>query len=157
MRYIIDGYNLLFALELKPHPIEHSREALIEVLIEDLAKLHMRATIVFDSGTTHLGSFPHLHDRNGIEIAFSPHGMCADRYILELIEGTKNPKDTVVVSDDAELRASSLALHAKTMMCASFLEKMRRKNRKKHPPTKQTFHDPAYDEELQRIFEERLE
>lgn len=157
MRYLIDGYNLLFALELEPHPIEYSREALIEVLIEDLNKLHMRATILFDSGTTHLGSIPHLHDRNGIEVVFSPHGMCADRYILELIEGTKNPKDVVVVTDDAELRASSQALHAKSLMCEPFLQKMRHKNRKKHAPTKHNPHDPAYDEELRRIFEERLE
>ena len=156
MRYLIDGYNLLFALELNPHPIEQSREALIDALIADLNKLHMRASIIFDSGTTHLGSFPHLHDRNGIEVIFSPHGTCADRYILELIETVKNPKDLVVVTDDAELRASSLALHAKTMVCEDFLQKMRRKNRKKQAPAKRMPHDPAYDEELRRIFEERL-
>ncbi len=158
MHYIIDAYNLLFFLTDKINPVEKTREDLIDSLTSDLENLKIKASLVFDSGTTHQAHFPHTHERSSVEIVFSPHGICADRFILEILDQSKNTKDITVVTSDQSLQKQCKQRFAKTQSIESFLKYLNKRHRKNHTlPEKPHTQDQAYQDYLHGIFQKRLD
>ncbi|MCP5509422.1 MAG: NYN domain-containing protein [Chlamydiales bacterium] len=158
MHYLIDAYNLLFFLTKKVNPIEKSRQDLIDALTSDLEHLKIKATLVFDSGNTHQAHFPHRHTKATVDIVFSPEGICADKYILEILENTKNPHDVTVVTSDRQLSNQCKELQAKIQSVEKFLGYLKKRHHKKTAlPEKPQNSNAAYNAHLQKIFEERLD
>ena len=158
MHYIIDAYNLLFFLTDKINPIEQTRQDLIDSLTSDLENLKIKATLVFDSGTTHQTHFPHIHTQSSVEIIFSPHGICADNYILEILDQSKNTKDITVVTSDHELQKKCKYRLAKTQTIESFLSYLNKRHHKKNKPDeKPQMQSESYKDYLHDVFQKRLD
>lgn len=146
---------MLFVLKSETTSIEETRNELIEALVQDLGSAKLKASLIFDSGKTHQGHFPHRHVKRGIEIIFSPHGTSADHFIIEMIEQSKNPKDITLVTDDRELKNSAKDRLAHTMHCEDFLHILRKKNTPSY--SKEQHRNPKYDDYLRTEFEKRLD
>ncbi len=158
MHYIIDGYNLFFTLQDRVLPLSKQREKFIRFLSEELAEYRIKATLVFDSGTTHREVFPSRKTIRGIDIIFSPEGVSADHFIIEMVEKSSSSSTQVVVTSDRTLARHSTYLGAQTQTIDTFLELLSKKQKK----AKSKFHEKqesdcdAQISRLEQIFEERL-
>ncbi len=151
-RYYIDGYNLLFAMT--EEYVSHVE--LVDFLEELLAEAKMKATIIFDNHSPLATLKPSTEYRFCLRVLFSPRGLCADSYILELIQGAENPMMTTVVTSDVALGQSSRTLGATTLTNEEFLKTLFRKTRKKKE-IKRTVEGKHELERLRKIFEERYQ
>ena len=155
MHYLIDAYNLLFYITHDVQPIEQTREDLIHSLATDLTRLKLKATLVFDSGFTYQTHFPHKHSKSAIHITFSPEGMSADDYIIELLNTASH--DTTVVTSDRDLSNQCTQKGFKTLSIENFYSYLQRRHKKiTSSSAKHINHDPSYEAYLEKIFEERL-
>ncbi|HLW65860.1 MAG TPA: NYN domain-containing protein [Gemmataceae bacterium] len=110
MPFLIDGYNLLFALGFTsrhwgPHALEKSREDLLvwlEAALEDQAP---SVTIVFDGREEHRNRSASPRP-SGVEVRFTA-GQLADDAIEGLIRQTTNPRGLTVVSSDHRIQAAA--------------------------------------------------
>jgi len=100
LHYLLDGYNLLYALpEIPAGTWEIKRAAFLQKLAKEIPHGKNRVTVVFDSrqgsgDRSKLGS---------IEIAFTS-GETADDWISHYVRHAANPRILVVVTDDQGLR-----------------------------------------------------
>lgn len=155
MHYLVDAYNLLFFLaDDDVDPIRRTREELIQRLITKLETRRFTVTLVFDSGKTHTAHFP-THTKQGcIAVKFSPEGISADDYIVELLSHM-HCKSTTVVTSDRHLSLQSQSQGAKVLTVEKFLTLLNKQplqNRGLHKPE---LSNPEYDEYLRKIFEDR--
>lgn len=102
MRYIIDGYNLLFQMSFLKGTLEEKRDALLQLLSEANRKRQISLKIVFDAAEdeddliiTHKGK---------IKVVFTAWTETADDYILHLIETSRKPSSLCVVTSDGPLK-----------------------------------------------------
>lgn len=153
MRYLIDGYNLLFCLTPDVDPLRRSREEIIHELGNLINHYEIKATIVFDSHPDQALDFPSRTFFGDLEIIFSPYGQCADTYILEYLSQLQDPKIYTLVSSDRRLINHAKEIGAQSMQIPTFVQKIRKKI--KPPPEKPTHVDP-HIKELRKIFEERF-
>lgn len=110
MRYLVDGYNLLYSLgRLTPRTPRHGLEGARQSLIIRLASNHgeeaAQVTVVFDSRSAQAGCARETR-QNGIRVVFS-HGQTADDLIEDLIRAEAVPAQLTVVSDDRRLRQAA--------------------------------------------------
>lgn len=98
MRYIVDGYNLLFkeAWARSASTLEQARKQLIDELDTLASTLHLDLTIVFDAPFQN-DDLKRGHYRS-LEIVFTAKGQTADDYIVSLAD-LVGKKATVVTSD----------------------------------------------------------
>jgi predicted RNA-binding protein with PIN domain len=121
MKIIIDGYNLMYRMELTG-TLEQKREKLLEELAEFLAVNPNEMLLVFDGGrnpSNHRGKdFKH-----GIKIFYSAAGETADDYIMEMVEKrTGKAKTHLVVSSDRKITDFAKAHSMKVMTSDEFVE-----------------------------------
>ena len=120
LQYIIDGYNLLHHPQFRRNvkKTEDPRNALV-ALITSFAltgSLNNRVLVVFDGWCELAQSL-----RQGLRIrAVASGDESADAVIMRLTERTRDPKGTVVVSDDKEIRIFVKACGARAMSVADF-------------------------------------
>ena len=161
MHYLIDGYNLFFAIENKILPLEAKRDNFICALNQEIAIADLNATLIFDGNKQNSGVFPSKQELSALDVTFSPEGLSADDYILELLTSCPNPKMEIVVTSDRELSKKSTFLGAKTKTIESFLKfllKKKSKKQKAKQEEKQELKETHYNlERLVEIFEERLD
>jgi uncharacterized protein len=109
MPILIDGYNLLRAVQDQLDRSDIAEAELCMLLREYLRRNRQHATIIFD------GIGPRNKERlqgaGGLQIIFSGHGIEADAVIEELIMENTAPKRLTVVSTDR--RISTAAKHRK--------------------------------------------
>ena len=158
MRYIVDGYNFLFRLQTDVFPLEETRNSFIQHLTEVLSQIDMRATLVFDSGQEtilDIASSTHIHNTT---IVFTPRGVSADDYIVELVEIEKHPATRTVISSDKGVIIRVSSLGAKTMSIEHFVQFVQRKlaKTKKRKEKLETDSD-MHVRRLEEIFTRRLE
>ncbi len=132
LHFILDGYNLLmrsgrFSRVLDSEEICVARQKLIQLITRERPQgsARNRVTIIFDGKADVIGDWrgtPH----QGIRIIFT-EGESADDRILKLIEGEKEPGQTVIVTDDRELSYRARQLRAKTLPVKEFLAKRKSK------------------------------
>ncbi len=119
LHYLIDGYNLLYALpEIPPGPWTTKREVFLSLLAKSKPQGNNRMTVVFDSrdgggSRTQKGS---------IEIVYTA-GETADDWIVKAVRKTPNPRVTVVVTNDQTIRRLIRGTGAKWLSTQDFLKK----------------------------------
>jgi predicted RNA-binding protein with PIN domain len=158
MHYIVDGYNLFFKIKTETEPFEKERKHFIAALDYEIATLHLKVTIVFDSKEL----FPSKKEFDALEIIFSPEDLSADEYILETLRFHPHPKQTVIVTDDRELLRKVCFLGAKTKTIEEFLRFLTKKRgqRKKNLSSEDKKLLQESDKNIRRlltIFEKRLD
>ena len=120
--YIIDGYNLLYAMEDVPAGAwEERRAALVRWL--ELRKPQGRNAlrVVFDSRQ---GSGDRMR-QGDVDIVYTS-GQTADEWIADHVRAVGNPRLLVVVSNDKGIRTLVRGTGAKWMSASEFLAEKRR-------------------------------
>lgn len=125
MRYVIDGYNLLFCHYGTEGELESSREDLIEKLIEWSNETGIEMTVLFDASKT-VDPSTRGH-RGNLEIIYTAPGEIADDYIVELMGSVKKGDQVTVVTDDRRLAWRSQKAPIQTIGGKAFLNTMKKK------------------------------
>lgn len=141
MHYYIDGYNLLFFLNITAHhALKNQRHELLQYLSERIAAVQIDVSLVFDAafqlGESSRSHLPHL------EIIFTAERESADEFIIDQIRSSgKNSKHELVVTSDKTLAWHARSYGAKTQGVGEFISwlekcyqnKQRHKRRPPHP------------------------
>ena len=154
----------MFKIQSHMHSLHQAREELLNELKLHLIKSQMKATIIFDSAAENSGDFPSKKSLYPIEIIFSPSGMTADDYILEMLKSTKSVKNTVIVTNDSHLAFSCRNSLAKSYSIDDFLKLVFKEEKKRHMSNYDFLEDRDHqfkesEENIQmfvKIFEDRL-
>ena len=121
MKIIIDGYNLMYRMELTGS-LEQKREKLLIALAEFMAVNPNEILLVFDGG-----KYPSHHRgkdaKYGIKIFYSAQGETADDYIMEMVEKrTGKAKMHLIVSSDRKITDHAKEHFMKVMTSDEFVE-----------------------------------
>lgn len=150
MEYVIDGYNVLFAM----YGEYADRENLVDFFVERSQSLSLDFTLVFDA-THRIGPWHHTH-KGGISVIYTDHSETADSYILEHVEVSKSRKQMTVVTSDKSLAKAVQWLGAKTQSAQQFMTWLGKKGKRlSAPKTLEAFHEPEMDRYVEE-FEKRL-
>lgn len=121
MRYLIDGYNLLFRTSKEGVSLEQQRNALITFLAKTMKG---EATLVFDA-PFQLGESKRTHYKT-LEIVYTSEGQSADEYILEFVEKAAKPQEIVVVTSDKHLSRHARMLRAQTETIEAYFSRIQK-------------------------------
>ncbi len=153
MRYIIDGYNLIFNIPNKSFGLENNRKEILSSLKVAFSGNENDLTIVFDGKGLDV-SFESFHL---IQVIFTPSKMSADDYILEIVSASLHPSRVTVVSSDKNLSQQCKYFGTNTMTIKEFLKWVNKKPSKKEEEPYFDFQDSKQNiERLNKIFEKRL-
>ena len=114
-KYIIDGYNVLHAINTYQVELDTNLEEARDDLIHDLniycSYKKVEMVIVFDGSSD--VTYPSNFNTNYIKIIFSKLPQKADNKIIEIIEREQNKKRIIVVTNDNQviINAKSLGCH----------------------------------------------
>jgi predicted RNA-binding protein with PIN domain len=126
MRYLIDGYNLAYAMSLltpgaqPPHRLELVRNALLLHIATGHGAGASEVTVVFDAqrGKRSLGQQTY----QGVRVLFAT-GQSADDLIEDILQREKGAaRSLTVVSDDRRLRESARRHGCASLGCLDYLE-----------------------------------
>ena len=127
MRYLIDGYNLLFALglltkQVGPDGVEPARRRLLEFLHARLGDAAGSVAVVFDAARAPRHTPAEEHHR-GIHVYYALDDE-ADDLIEDLIHHEQQPQGLGVVSDDRRLRDAARRGGCVVLRCLDFVEQI---------------------------------
>jgi uncharacterized protein len=127
MRYIVDGYNLLFkeAWTRSASSLELARKQLIEELDTLASTLNLNITVVFDA-PFQSDDLKRGHFRS-LEIVFTAKNQTADDYIVDLVDMIG--KKAIVVTSDRGLSTRTRGSGATVEAAHDFLVHLRKKCR----------------------------
>lgn len=143
LRYLIDGYNLLYALPVMPQGNwEDKRTTLLDTLLTQQPYGKNKCSIVFDSrqGTGERTA------HGVLEVIFTA-GETADDWIIHHVRDAANPRTLVVVTDDQSLRRMIRGTGAKWLPTEEF---MKRSKMATPPPMNERTYDTTITEELKK-------
>jgi hypothetical protein len=150
MLYLIDGYNLLFALGVllkdQPAALEKARRRLLELLREAYGDDAAAVTVVFDAKHAPPG-LPDALDYQGLHVVFAAHDAEADDLIEQLIRRASVPHRLTVVSDDHRIREAARRRHCVVQGCGDFLDALDARRRPRPAPPRD---EPAKPEGVSR-------
>jgi predicted RNA-binding protein with PIN domain len=134
MRYVIDGYNLLYATGLAhdrmgPHGLEKARLTLLGRLGGSGGAAF---TVVFDASRPPAG-VPAEQDHQGVRVLFALKRE-ADELIEELIREDSAPRGLTVVSDDHRVQRAARRRHCAVLGCLDFIDRLSRPAAPAPPP-----------------------
>jgi uncharacterized protein len=136
--YLIDGYNLLYAMGLllgevsPPGQLEQARTRLLALLHHTFGANGPSITVVFDAaGGQRRGNDQQVY--HDIEVRFAIHQEEADDLIEELIRKCAKPKKLVVVSDDHRLQRAASRRQCEVMSCGEFMDVLQQQERRRPP------------------------
>jgi hypothetical protein len=137
MPFLIDGYNLLYAMgvlrdRLGPHGLEQARRRLLGFLRGGHAATDI-VTVVFDASRAPPGAHE-VQDYQGIHVRFAVHQQEADELIEELIRHDAAPKQLTVVSDDHRIQQAAERRRCIVLNCAAYLDWLERHRHTRAPP-----------------------
>jgi uncharacterized protein len=125
MHYIIDGYNLLFRLQLEGGNLQSQREKIIEELNAKISLLKLDASIVFDASFQAGGHRSRSHYKH-LEILYTAEGETADEFILDHLKNFPRPRQETVVTSDKTLARLVRSLGSRTESVKEFVEWLNR-------------------------------
>jgi predicted RNA-binding protein with PIN domain len=136
MLYLIDGYNLLYAMgvtrrRMGPQGLEKARQNLLGVLHGSFGDESANVTVVFDAARPPPG-VPAELDYQGIHVRFAIGMAAADDLIEVLIRRASAPRHLTVVSDDHRIQQAGRRRRCAVLGCGDFLQELER--RRKPPP-----------------------
>jgi predicted RNA-binding protein with PIN domain len=130
MRFLIDGYNLLFrTLDFREQSLEKQRAQVIPFLWDLFEGTTHHIDVVFDADPKNFFSINNHRDPP-FHLLFSPPPLNADKFILEICHGAQK-KELTVVSSDKHLLASVKELSIPILTVEDFLALFRMKKNKK--------------------------
>ncbi len=118
LHYLVDGYNMLYALSSMPTGSwENKRASLLRLLADEKPQGNNAMTVVFDSreGSGDRGTF------GAIAIVYTA-GETADDWIIQYVRKVPNARVCVVVTDDKGLRRMIRGTGAKSSSVEEFLK-----------------------------------
>ncbi len=122
LQYVVDGYNVIRHASFFPsQKIKDPKYSLVEFIKNKrlCGSLKNKVIIVFDGFPDAGYSLDHIC---GFEVRFSRETN-ADNVIKKMLEKELNPRNTLVVSDDREIKFFIRALGAKPVSVEEFLKK----------------------------------
>lgn len=127
MRYLIDGYNLMFALgllskQVRPSGLEPARLRLLDFLQAHFGADAGRVAVVFDAARAPRHT-PAEESYRGIHVHYALSEE-ADDLIEELVQHEATPHDLTVVSDDRRVREAARRGSCGALRCLDFVEQM---------------------------------
>lgn len=125
MRYLIDGYNLIFRSGLIKASLQSQREELIEIINQKAGALGLHCTLVFDA-TMNPGESTRSHVHH-LEVVFTAHGETADEWIIQELEEKRTPKQFTVVTCDKQLAWYARQRHVSTLPIDEFMSMLYRR------------------------------
>ncbi len=136
MLYLIDGYNLLYALgvgrkRMGPAGLEKARQNLLGILHGSFGAESDHVTVVFDAAHPPRG-VPAETEYQGIQVRFAVGMAAADDLIEVLIRKASAPRHLTVVSDDHRIKDAARRRRCVVSGCGDFLKGLER--RRKPPP-----------------------
>lgn len=146
LHYLIDGYNLLYALpEIPRGPWPTKREILIELLLSSKPQGNNQLTIIFDSRE---GLGDRLR-RGAIEVIFTA-SETADDWISRRVRESPNTRNLVVVSNDKGIRTLIRGTGAKWISTQDFLKTGKPASTRPTPPKMDQDTSDSITEELKK-------
>jgi hypothetical protein len=140
MWYLIDGYNLLFAMgvlrpNLGPAGLEKARRRLLGLLAGAYGPEEApHVTVIFDSARAPAGA-TEVQDYQGVRVRFAGRGQEADDLIEQLIGHDSAPKQLTVVSDDHRVRDAGRRRGCAVLGCGDYLDWLARHRKgRRRPP-----------------------
>ena len=156
MHYVIDGYNFFFCIASQINPLKQTREQFIENLNNEISFHNFQITLVFDSTRENGTLFASKKILSSMEVVFSPQGLSADEYILEMLSYCPIPQNEMVITSDRELAKKARYLGAKTKTIEEFLQYITKKKKLSNQEVKIQQESEANMKRLHHIFEKRL-
>jgi hypothetical protein len=141
MRYLIDGYNLLYAMGLLggrqegPGGLEKARLRLLGLLRENGGE-GAEVTVVFDAIRAPRGAAAE-QDCQGIHVRFALRRE-ADELIEELIRRDSAPHRLTVVSDDHRIQQAARRRRCRVLECGAYLDQLERRRPPRPPQPEQS-------------------
>jgi hypothetical protein len=146
VRYLIDGYNLLFAhLGTRPsrqlsRALERARRRLLDKLRAGHGQQAMDVTVVFDAAHAPPGA-PAEWDYHGIHVSFAVEQERADDLIEQRIRQASAPRQLTVVTNDHHIQHAARRRHCTVLPCDAYLDWLERPVKERHaesaaPPVK---------------------
>lgn len=156
-KYLIDGYNFLFRTSGKGSSLEKKRQALLELLNEELAPLRLNVSIVFD-GADPIRRYAQSGQYDSLEVVYTSDDQNADEYLIERVQRAKHPTQYVLVTSDRALAQSCRSLGARTFTIEAFLQFIEKKQKSmQNKEVKAAFRLPSREmKRLLEIFEKKL-
>lgn len=148
MNWLIDGYNVLISNELGHD--ESARDRLRQKIEAHFFKKQVTVTVVYDSrGSTSV-------QRRKITPAISEvYVNDADRYIVNLVRKSPNPRSIILVTDDvAGIVSPVRSLGPKLVNTADFLALLSTRRQGGSPPEKPEWETPENIERYLRLLGE---
>jgi hypothetical protein len=127
MFYLIDGYNLLYAMGVLlpgregPKVLERARRYLLGVLRDAHGDESGNVTVVFDAKHPPPGA-PAEQDFEGIRVAFAVSHDEADDLIELLVRRAPAPRQLSVVSDDHRVRQAARRRQCQELGCGEYMD-----------------------------------
>ncbi len=140
MRYLIDGYNLMYAggllgKRLGPKGFRTVRTRFLNDLADTLGPLDAsQTTVVFDASAAP-ADVPRSSPHKGLSVIFAVDDENADERIEHLIAAHSVPKTLTVISSDRRIRTAATRRKALSVTAEEFWDQLdARKRRRFHAP-----------------------
>src|SRR5262249_38597892 len=133
MLYLIDGYNLLYAMgvvrkRMGPDGLEKARRNLLGVLRGSFGDESPNVPVALDAARPRRGA-PAEMDYRGIHVRFAVGVAAADDLIEALIRRASAPRHLTVVSDDHRIQQAARRRRCAVSGCGDFLQALERRRR----------------------------
>ena len=145
LHYLIDGYNLLYALpDIPPGPWAAKREIFLAMLAHVKPQGNNRMTVIFDSRE----GGGNRSRKGTIDIVYTS-GETADDWIIQAVRKAPNPRVMVVVTNDQAIRRLIRGTGAKWISTQDFMKSGVASSPPKPPAVDKDIYD-AISEELKK-------
>jgi len=126
MRYLIDGYNLMYALGLVRKnggraAWERGRRTLLDWLADRNGDGAAAVTVIFDAQNSLGGVVQETH--RGLRV-MRDRGRTADEMIEDLLQDERSPQTLTVVSNDARVRDAATQRGADLRRCEEYVDEL---------------------------------
>jgi predicted RNA-binding protein with PIN domain len=128
MRYLIDGYNLMYALGLVRRNggragWERARRTMLDWLADQVGNAVGDTTVIFDAQNTVGGVVEEAY--RGLHL-IRDRGRTADDLIEDLLKEERTPQSLTVVSNDARVREAAKRRGGQVLKCSEYVDQLMR-------------------------------
>lgn len=154
MLYLIDGYNLMYAMgilpkQMGPRGLERARLAFLGFVKGAHGAEADRVTVVFDARRAP-ADVPRVTHHQGVEVRFAVKEGEADELIEQLIAEASAPRRLTVVSDDHRIQKAARRRRCPVLGCEEYLDRREKRRRRPVPPSDALAKPAPSREETQR-------
>ena len=156
MRYLIDGYNLMYALGLVRQnggraAWDRARSTMLDWLAEQTGTSAAQVTVIFDAQNSLGGVVEESH--RGLRV-MRDRGRTADDMIEDLLQDERSPETLTVVSNDSRVREAATRRGSDVRRCREYIDELLNPQRPRHVPAAV---DPAAEKDIRATDAEREE